>query len=112
MFRVLLPRRAWLYRITISEAVSRPPSLAAHGSEVVRQAIRDAADAWAGPPVLVEITGPAGGRWLTAKGGPQAAVHADALSYLRLATGHPSDGARTSGDLEMAAAFLAVRIPG
>jgi hypothetical protein len=112
LFRVLLPRKAWLHRITISEAVSRPPSPGAHGPEVVRQAVRDAAGAWAGPPVLVEVTGPAGGRWLTAEGDPRAAVHADALSYLRLAAGHPSGGARTSGDPEMAAAFLAVRIPG
>lgn len=112
LFRVLLPRKAWLYRITISEAVSRPPALGAHGPEVVRQAVRDAAGAWTGSPVLVEITGPAGGRWLTATGDPQAAVQADALSFLRLVTGHRSDGARTSGDLQMAAAFLAVRIPG
>lgn len=112
LFRVVLTREAWLHRADIAEAAGQLPVPGPHGAEVVRQAVRDVAADWTGPSVTVEITGPAGGRWLAGDGTPAIAVRADPVSYLRLVTGRPADRVEASGDTEVTAAFLATRIPG
>jgi hypothetical protein len=110
LFRVILPREAWLDRITIAEATGRPLAPGPYGAEIVRQATRDISDTWAGPPVQVEITEAAGGRWLIADGTPVATVRADPAGYLRLITGHPAGQMESSGDTAAVAAFAAVPI--
>jgi hypothetical protein len=112
LFGVVLAREAWLHRADIAEASGQPAAPGPYGPEIVRQAVRDVADAWTGPPVLVEITGPAGGRWATSDGAPAVGVRANLISYLRLVTGRPAAGIEFSGDRSVAAAFLAIRIPG
>lgn len=110
LFRVVLPREAWLHRAGITEALGRTPSPGAHAPEIIRQAIRDTAEAWTGRAVLVEISGPAGGRWLLGDGPPTATISADPLSYLRQVTGQ-LDGVHASGDTTVTSRFLTVRIP-
>ena len=110
LFRVVVARDAWLHRTDIAEAAGRPVTPGPHGAEIVRQAVRDVADAWSGLPVILEITGPAGGRWLAGDGAPVAGVCGDAVSYLRLISGRPAGHVEACGDNVTAAAFLAIRI--
>jgi uncharacterized protein (TIGR03083 family) len=105
-FRVALPRTTWLARTDIAEATGRCPLPGPHGSEIVRQAVRDAGGAWSGAPVLLEITGPAGGRWLAGDGPPTVTIRTDAVSYLRLVSGRQARRVEASGDTP----FLAVRV--
>jgi hypothetical protein len=111
LFRVLLPRDAWLCRAEIAEAAGQDTAPGPHGAEIIRQAVRDLAGVWHGPAVTVEITGPAGGRWLTGDGAPAAAVRAGPAGFLRLVTARPDGTAEASGDPLVTSAFLAARIP-
>jgi hypothetical protein len=105
-FRVALPRATWLARTDIAEATGRQPLAGPHGSEIVRQAVRDAGAAWSGAPVLLEITGTAGGRWLAGHGPPAVTIRTDAVSYLRLVSGRQARRVEVSGDTP----FLAIRV--
>jgi hypothetical protein len=105
-FRVALPRTTWLARTDIAEATGRQPLAGPHGGEIVRQAVRDAGGAWSGAPVLLEITGPAGGRWLAGHGPPAITIRTDAVSYLRLVSGRQARRVEVSGDTP----FLAIRV--
>lgn len=60
----ILPRDVWLHRHDIARAVGA--SVAGHptDAEVVAQVVRDLALAWTGPDVVLDLTGPEGGRWL------------------------------------------------
>jgi hypothetical protein len=51
------------------------------------QAIRDLARQWTGPPIALELTGPAGGPWTIGAGRPTAALRADTIAYLRALAG-------------------------
>jgi hypothetical protein len=110
LFRVVLPRDAWLFRTSIAEATGQPPALGPHGPEIVRQAVRDVTAAWSGPAVLLEITGPAGGCWVAGDGSPVVVIRTDPVSYLRLLAGDPPGAAEVGGDTAAAAAFLAIRL--
>jgi uncharacterized protein (TIGR03083 family) len=105
-FRVALPRMTWLARTDIAEATGRRALPGPHGSEIVRQAVRDAGADWSGAPVLLEITGPAGGRWLAGHGPPTCTIRTDAISYLRLVSGRQPRQIEVSGDTP----FLAIRV--
>ncbi|HTU74283.1 MAG TPA: hypothetical protein VMG38_12270 [Trebonia sp.] len=121
LFRVLLAREAWLARGDIEEATGRTASPGPHGAEIVRQALRDLADAWAGPPVLVEITGPPAGLWLVGSANADEAVarmRTGAFWLVRQLTrggdDPPDATARDpaiTGDAAAASALLATRIP-
>jgi MDMPI C-terminal domain len=61
--------------------------------------------------VLLELTGPAGGRWALSQGAPVATVRADTVAYLRALSGrndHPS--LDVDGDQTAAAAVAAARV--
>src|SRR6266516_3483631 len=60
---VLGLRDLWMHRVDLARATGRPLALGAHDRVVVAQVIADLGWAWAGPAVLLELTGPAGGRW-------------------------------------------------
>lgn len=108
---VALPREAWLDRIDIAQATNHRADPGPHGPEVVQQAVRDVSGAWSGGrAVLVEITGPAGGRWVAGDGTPAATVRADPADFLRLVTDRPNGHAEATGDASTAAAFLTTRI--
>jgi len=111
LFRVLLPRSAWLYRTILASAACQPAGSSPHDAEIVRQAVRDLAGIWHGPAVIVEITGQAGGRWLIGDGTAAAVVRTTPASFVRLVTGHTAAEAEIGGDAAAASALLAVRIP-
>jgi hypothetical protein len=108
---IALPREAWLDRIAIADAVGRHPDLGPRASEIIRQGVCDAGDAWSGGrAVLVEITGPAGGRWVAGDGTPAATVRADPAGFLRFVTNRPDGHTAGTGDPGTVAAFLTTRI--
>ncbi len=54
---------------------------------IVAQVITDLHRAWDGPPTLLELTGPAGGRWTVGHGAPTATIRADTADFLRARSG-------------------------
>jgi hypothetical protein len=89
---VLGLRDPWMHRVDIARATGRPLLLGAHDHVIITQVITDLGQAWDGPPGLLELTGPAGGRWTLGDGPPAATIQADAVDYLRTLSGrndHP-----------------------
>ena len=108
---VLGLRDPWMHRVDLARATGRPLALGAHDRVIVAQVIADLGRAWAGPPVLLELTGPAGGRWALGQGAPAATIHAEAVDYLRALSGrndHPR--LEADGDHAVAAAAAAARV--
>ena len=108
--RVLMPREAWMHRADIAIAAQRPVGVGAQDGEVARQVIRDLARAWSGPAVILDFSGPMGGRWSLGTGRPVAEVHSDPVSFVRLAAGRPGHQPVIDGDGGTAAELLATRI--
>jgi uncharacterized protein (TIGR03083 family) len=111
MLDVLGPRDLWMHRVDLARATGRPLALGGHDREVVAQVIADLGRAWEGPAVLLELTGPAGGRWALGQGSPVATVRADAVHYLRALSGrndHPA--LEVDGDLAAVTAVAAARV--
>src|SRR5215203_5276168 len=97
--------------VGLARATGRPLVLGAHDRVVVAQVVADLGRAWEGPAVLLELTGPAGGRWALGDGSPVATVRADAVDYLRALSGrndHPA--LEADGDHAAAAAVAAARV--
>ena len=108
---VLGLRDPWMHRVDLARATGRPLTLGGHDRVVVAQVIADLGRAWQGPPVLLELTGPAGGRWALGDGSPVATVRADAVAYLRALSGrndHPA--LEADGDQAAAATAAAARV--
>lgn len=100
-------RDLWMHRVDLARATGRPLVLGAHDREIVAQVIADLGHAWDGPPVLLELTGPAGGGWTLGDGTPVATVRADAVGYLRALSGRDDHPALEVNGDEAAAAVLA-----
>jgi uncharacterized protein (TIGR03083 family) len=100
---VLALRDPWMHRIDLARATGRPLSLGAHDRVIITQVIAELGRTWNGPPVQLQLTGPAGGRWALGDGSPLATVQADTIDYLRTLSGrndHPTitiDGDQTAG---------------
>ena len=108
---VLGLRDPWMHRVDLARATGRPLPLGTHDRVIVAQVITDLGRAWDGPPVLLELTGPAGGRWTLGHGTPAATIRADAVDYLRTLSGrndHPD--LHTDGDHTATAAAAAARV--
>ena len=100
-----------MHRVDIARATGRPLLLGAHDRVITAQVIADLAQAWDGPPLLLELTGPAGGCWTFGDGPPAATIQADTVDYLRTLSGrndHPDLYA--TGDPAAAAAATAARV--
>ena len=100
-----------MHRVDLAGAAGRPLLPGAHDRVITAQVIADLAQAWHGPPVLPELTGPAGGRWTLGHGRPAATVQADAVDYLRALSGrndHPD--LQINGDPTAAAAVTTARV--
>jgi uncharacterized protein (TIGR03083 family) len=112
LVRVLIARDPWMHRLDIAAATGRAPVLGHHDRLIVEQVIRDLALAWTGPTVRLDLSGPAGGRWiLGAQPPPVATISGDAADYMRLLSGRHTDHHPVAeGDHTAAAAFLAMRI--
>ncbi len=94
-----------------ARATWRPLALGSHDGVIVAQVITDLHRAWDGPPTLLELTGPAGGRWTVGHGTPTATIRADTVDFLRARSGrndHPA--LQAGGDPAAAAAAAAARI--
>src|SRR5829696_6670975 len=108
---VLGLRDPWMHRVDLARATGRPLVLGAHDREIVAQVIADLGRAWEGPPVLLELTGPAGGRWTLGDGSPVATVRADAVDYLRVLSGRNDPPAlEVDGDQAATAAVATARV--
>jgi len=108
---VLGLRDAWMHRIDIARATGRPLALGSRDGVIVAQVITDPDRAWDGPPTLLELTGPAGGRWTVGLGTPTATIRADTVDYLRALSGRNDNPAlQADGDSAAAAAAAAARI--
>lgn len=88
---VVYTRDVWLHRVDIARATGRTLSLdPAVDGRVVADVVRE----WAGrhgEPFRLELTGPAGGRFVAGGGGPE--LRHDAVEFCRILSGRaPADG--------------------
>jgi uncharacterized protein (TIGR03083 family) len=108
---VLGLRDPWMHRVDLARAIGRPLTLAAHDKMIIDQVIADLGRAWEGPPVLLELTGPAGGRWTLGRGTPVTTVRADAVGYMRALSGRdPYPVLEGDGNQAAEAAVAAARV--
>jgi len=104
-------RDPWMHRIDLARATGKPLVLDTHDSVIVAQVIRDLGQTWDGPPIVLELGGPAGGSWQLGRGSPVATVHADTVDYLRALSGrndHPT--LQVDGDHTAATAAANARV--
>jgi uncharacterized protein (TIGR03083 family) len=109
---VIAARDTWMHRVDLTTATGRPMVHGDHEREIVAQVVRDLGLAWAGPAVVLELTGPAGGQWALGTGEPVATVRADAVGYLRTLSGRDDEPALdVDGDSSVAKALTSARVP-
>lgn len=78
-------RDAWMHRIDLARATGRPLVLTPqHDGRLVADVVEEWARAH-GRPFVLELTGPAGGRWTAGAGGPL--LRADAVDFCRSVSG-------------------------
>jgi uncharacterized protein (TIGR03083 family) len=115
---VIYIRDLWMHRVDICLATGRDLALGQHDHEVVRQVIADLARTWDDPQVVLELTGPAGGRWQLGST-PQrlpsdvgiATAQADTVDYLRCLSGRNDTPQLTiEGDETIRRALHAARV--
>jgi uncharacterized protein (TIGR03083 family) len=108
----ILPRDLWMHRVDLSRATGRDLVPHDHDALIVDDVIGDLGRAWAGPPVRLELTGPAGGGWSLGAGRPVATVAADPVDYLRTLAGRQSAPTLTlrEGDATVLPALVAARV--
>lgn len=108
---VLSIRDTWLHRLEIARATGRPFAAAAHDHAVIAQVVRDLAESWSGPPLVLDLTGPAGGQWRLGDGEPTATARIYALDYLWLLSGRGgTPPVAIDGDANPTGALLAARV--
>jgi uncharacterized protein (TIGR03083 family) len=107
---VLGLRDPWMHRVDLARATGRPLLLGAHDQVIVAQVIHDLGRSWSGPPTLIELTGPAGGRWALGHGTPAATVRADTVDYLRALSGRNDHPDLHADDDHAATAAAAARV--
>lgn len=101
---VILTRDPWMHRLDLARATSRAPVLTADHDGVI---VADVVLEWAhrhGRPYRLELTGPAGGRWVSGTGGEEIVI--DAADFCRVVSGRPGpEGGRPSGLLDTQVPF-------
>jgi hypothetical protein len=108
---VIMLRDAWMHRVDLARAIGQPLALGEHDREVVAQVVRDVGRRWDGPSVLLELSGPAGGRWLLGNDARAATIRTDAVAYLRTVSGRDDQPTlEADGDPAAAAAAAAARV--
>ena len=108
---VLSNRDIWMHWLEIARATGREFAVGAHDRLVVAQVMRDLAMGWTGPPLVLELTGPAGGTWQVGDGEPVASARAGTLDCLWQLSGRPgSPVPQVSGDPAAAGALRAARV--
>lgn len=89
---VIHSRDTWMHRLDICRAVERDFfQTRDHDGRIVSLVMRDTASVLkrktANPPLVIELSGTAGGAWLTGRGAPAAEVRMDALEFNIFASG-------------------------
>ncbi|WP_191246029.1 maleylpyruvate isomerase family mycothiol-dependent enzyme [Amycolatopsis deserti] len=108
---VLSNRDTWMHRLEIARATGRPFETGDHDRAVVAQVVLELARSWPGPPIVLELTGPAGDRWRLGTGDPVATVTVDALDYLWLLSGRDGEPVvKIDGDESVRGRVLAARV--
>lgn len=112
MNSVLAARDTWMHRVDLSDATGAELLLDGHDREIVDQVVLDLALAWTGPPVELDLHGPAGGNCLLLGiGAPAATLRADAITFARHVAGRPPRGRlELNGDTGAQAALMAARV--
>jgi hypothetical protein len=111
LVRVLAARDLWMHRVEIADATGGTLQVGDTDREVVAQVIHDLATQWTGPAVLLDLAGPAGGRWTLGSGTPTATLGADAIVYMRHLSGRPPRGQLCiDGDAATCAALEQTRV--
>lgn len=87
---VLAARDTWMHRVEIARATGHPLTLDAHDRAVVSQVMHELAAAWDGPPIVIELTGTAGGTFAIGEGAPTAMLSADAIEMMLHLSGRPA----------------------
>jgi uncharacterized protein (TIGR03083 family) len=112
LVRVLATRDAWMHRIDVADAIRRPPEPTEHDAAVVAQVVRDIDSAWTGPPLVLTLTGHAGGAWTIGNGRPVGTVTSDGIDFMRHISGRvPANLPTLEGDPNVTAKFAALQIP-
>ncbi len=100
---VILTRDPWMHRLDLARATGRAPVLTADHDGVL---VADVVNEWArrhGRPYRLELTGPAGGSWISGTGGEEIVM--DAAEFCRVISGRPGpDRGRPAG-------LLATQVP-
>jgi len=107
----ILPRDLWMHRVDLARATGRGLTHGDHDPAIVDDVLGDLARDWTGPPVRLELTGPAGGGWDLGAGAPVATVSVDAVDYLRTLAGrNPRPDLSADGDPAATAPVAAARV--
>jgi hypothetical protein len=108
---VLAPRDAWMHRVDLARATDHQLAVGDADRAIVAQVVRDLGLAWTSPPVLLELTGPAGGAWALGVGPPVTTIRADAIEYMRTLAGRNNQPVlEVRGNQSTAALAAAARV--
>jgi uncharacterized protein (TIGR03083 family) len=98
LMRVVYTRDIWLHRIDIARAVGREPSVDARiDGRIISDIVKEWSDRH-GQPFDLTLTGPAGGRYVRAGGGPT--IELDAIEFAWILSGRGrADGNLAGADI-------------
>jgi uncharacterized protein (TIGR03083 family) len=109
---VILTRDMWMHRIDICQATGRSFTAHEHDRGVVEQVLRDLDDAWAGPPLVLELTGAVSGDWQIGADTPVATVQGDAVGVMRMLSGRTAPEPTVQrGESTVLGALREARVP-
>lgn len=108
---VLSNRDTWLHRLEIARATGRPFTTGEHDRGIVAQVLRDLAQGWTGPSIILILTGAHEQRWALGAAEPSAVVRAETVAYLWQLSGRPGHPAlEVDGDPAVAGPVLGARV--
>ena len=85
---IVLTRDTWMHRVDVAHATGRPLELtAAHDGRIIEDVVAE----WAsrhGQPCTLRLTGPAGGTFVSGRGGEEITI--DAVEFCRILSGRAS----------------------